>query len=352
MRTLWATPSSRLHAGLQIFLVLMLLAGLLGTFSTQNAAEAASIPVFSITAVEQDSLVTIKTSNFPANRTFVVRIGAYGTLAIGGVEVGTTFSGTGGVFTATYAIPDSLKGQARLAIRLDSTTGGFYSYNWFWNNATASPIYGTGGAVTSYSGVPTFQIMDVVKDSTVTIKTNNFPANKTFTVRMGAYGTLAIGGTVVASTDSGDGGTFTITYSIPTELYGASRLAIRLDSTSGGFYSYNWFWNNPTSTSIYGTGGPIYTGVPTFSVSAVVKDDTVTILTNNFPADRTFTVRMGNYGTLGIGGIVVASTASGTGGSFSASYAIPDALKGQPRIAIRLDSTTGGFYSYNWFWNN
>jgi len=61
---------------------------------------------------------------------------------------------------------------------------------------------------------------------------------------------------------------------------------------------------------------------------------------------------MGKYGTLGIGGVVIGTTNSGTGGAFSATYSIPAELKGETRIAIRLDSTTGGFYSYNWFWNN
>jgi len=228
-----------LRPGIQIFLALTLLVGLLGAFSSvQSASAAVPIPVFAITAVEKDNLVTIKTTDFPANRTFVVRMGTYGTLGIGGIEVGTTFSGTGGTFTATYSIPAALKGSARIAIRLDATSGGYYSYNWFWNApATPSPVI-------TYTGIPTFAISAVVKDDTVTIKTNNFPADRTFEVRMGAYGTLGVGGTWVATTASGVGGTFTATYSIPAALKGLSRIAIRLDSTTGGFYSYNWFWNN------------------------------------------------------------------------------------------------------------
>jgi hypothetical protein len=343
MRTVFTHVSHWLRPSLQILVALAMIAGLLGFVVTQTATAAVPIPTFIVTAVDKDNMVTIKTYNFPADHTFVVRMGNFGTLGIGGVEVGTTYSGTGGTFTATYSIPDSLKGLSRIAIRLDATAGGYLSYNWFWNNPAA---FGTGGPV--YTGIPTFAIETVVKDSTVTIKTNNFPANRTFTVRMGLFGTLGIGGTVVATTDSGDGGVFTITYTIPDGLKGQSRIAIRMDSTTGGFNSYNWFWNNPT----FGTGGPVYTGIPTFAVSAVVKDSTVTIKTNNFPANRTFTVRMGVYGTLGINGTVVATTDSGDGGVFTVTYTIPDSLKGQSRIAIRLDSTTGGFYSYNWFWNN
>jgi hypothetical protein len=61
---------------------------------------------------------------------------------------------------------------------------------------------------------------------------------------MGAYGTLGVNGTVVGTTDSGNG-SFTATYTIPAVLRGSSRIAIRLQSTSGHF-SYNWFWNNTT----------------------------------------------------------------------------------------------------------
>ena len=68
--------------------------------------------------------------------------------------------------------------------------------------------------------------------------------------------------------------------------------------------------------------------VPTFTISSVATDSTVTVVTYNFPANRDFTVRMGAYGTLGIGGIVVGTLNSGSGGSFSATFNIPDALKG------------------------
>ncbi len=343
MRNLFSRSTRWLRAGLQLIVVLALMVGVLGFVVTQNVAASVPIPTFVISDVVKDSTVTIQTTNFPANRTFTVRMGDFGTLGIGGVVVGTTFSGTGGSFAATYTIPDSLKGAARIAIRMDSSTGGFSSWNWFWNNASS---FGTGGPV--FTGIPTFTIENVATDSTVTIKTNNFPANRTFTVRMGLFGTLGVGGTVVATTDSGAGGVFTISYTIPDSLKGQGRIAIRMDSTTGGFSAWNWFFNNTTT---FGTGGPVFSGIPTFAISAVVHDSTVVIKTNNFPANRTFTVRMGEFGTLGINGVVVGTTDSGPGGVFTVSYAIPDSLKGLSRIAIRLDSTTGGFSAWNWFFN-
>ena len=348
MRTNFSRIVPRLYAAVRVLLLLSLLVGAMGLVLTQAASASVAVPVFTVSNVEKDSTVTIKTENFPADHTFIVRMGDIGTLGIGGIEVGTTYSGTGGSFTAIYDIPDALKGGGQIAIRLEATTGGYYSYNWFWNDQAAT--FGTGSPITTYTGIPTFDVTYIVKDATVTIKAHNFPAHKDFVVRMGAYGTLGIGGTVVATTNSELGGTFVMTYDIPDDLKGQSRIAIRMDATSGGYYSYNWFWNDQAASS--GTSGTSYTGIPTFTISAVVKDDTVTISTNNFPADRTFIVRMGKYGTLGIGGIEVDTTDSGDGGSFEATYTIPAELLGQSRIAIRLDSTSGGFNSYGWFWNN
>jgi hypothetical protein len=326
-----------------LFVTVIMLVALAIPTAAFSVSAYSGIPTFTIVSNITDQKVTILTSNFPANYDFQVLMGAYGTLGVGGTQVATTNSGTGGAFQATYTIPAVLVGSQRIAIRLQSTTGGFFAYNWFWNNTTVTPP----GPV--YSGFPTFAISNVVVDSTVTLAMVNLPANYTFNVLMGAYGTLAIGGTQVASFNSGTGGSLSATYNIPASLKGAQRIAIRIDSTTGGFFAYNWFWNN---TATGGTGGTVYTGIPTFSISTVVVDATVTVNAVNFPANFTFNVLMGAYGTLGIGGTQVASFNSGAGGNFTATYTIPASLKGAQRIAIRMDSTTGGFFAYNWFWNN
>ena len=91
----------------------------------------------------------------------------------------------------------------------------------------------TARPATAYTGIPTFTIIDVVEDTSVTIRTYNFPADETFTVRMGAFGTLAIGGTVVGTTNSGSGGVFEETYTIPASLAGSALIAIRFDGDAG-----------------------------------------------------------------------------------------------------------------------
>lgn len=211
-------------------------------------------------------------------------------------------------------------------------------------------------AVQAYSGIPTISITSVEKDSKVTIQTKNFPANVKFTVRMGKFGTLGIGGTVITNTNSGSGGSFSATYTIPSGLKGEKQIAIRLENTSTGYNAYNWFYNNTApSGTIPDTGGTPssgYTGIPTFSITEVVAKSKVTIKTNNFPKNDKFTVTMGKVGTLGVGGTLVTTTDSSTGGSFSATYEIPSGLKDEAIIAIRLESKTSGYYAYNWFYNN
>src|SRR3990172_9792912 len=91
--------------------------------------------------------------------------------------------------------------------------------------------------------IPTFAVLSVVRDQTVTIRTASFPANQKFEVRMGGIGAQGRNGSLVTTTDSGAGGAFTATYPIPAALRGQSQIAIRLESLSG-YYSYNWFWNN------------------------------------------------------------------------------------------------------------
>ncbi len=90
---------------------------------------------------------------------------------------------------------------------------------------------------------------------------------------------------------------------------------------------------------------------PTIEVLSVVADQSVTFKASNFPANKSVDVRMGKNGTLGVGGTLVTTVNAGSG-VFTGTYTIPAALKGQPVIALRLESQWGGYYSYNWFYNS
>ncbi len=113
--------------------------------------------------------------------------------------------------------------------------------------ATTAPVATPAAPVTTTAptGTPTIQITAVVADQSVTLSAQGFPANQKVDVRMGKNGTLGAGGKIVTTVDSGSGA-FTGTYTLPAELKGQGVIAIRLESRWGGYYAYNWFYNNTT----------------------------------------------------------------------------------------------------------
>ncbi len=351
-----------------------------------DTASSTSTPMIEILSVSQDVSVDIRTHNFPANTDFTATMGPMGTQGIDGIVVGNINSGSGGSFDGSFNIPDELKGSQQISIRLQSPGAyPYFSYNWFFNNTTGdtSPEAVPPLEPPSTTEIPTFKITAVQQDTSASIQTNNFPVNQSFTVTMGQMGTKGINGIVVGMLESGDGGQLTASYPIPDELHGMGQISIRAQSSQDKpYYAYNWFWNNDanveattnstssstTAESSEGTGGEpeaaneemgassvsgTYTGIPVMTISSVVRDDSVTFQTHDYPPNQNFSVTMGPMGTQGINGIEVGSFDSGDGGSFSETMAIPQELVGSNQISLRAQ-TAGAhpYYSYNWFYNN
>lgn len=347
-----------------ILVVLIILA--LGFPGYPAFAEDSVGPTFSIIAVDPGSSVTIQASNFPARTSFDVLIGSFDSKAVDGIKVGSVTPGTGGAFTATFAIPASLSKEYQIAVRFQSVSNpNYYAYNWFYNERLSSPVPQESDqaagqtvasqSVTSSKPIPTFTISGGIQDRYVTITTYNFPANDRFEVLMGLIGTRGIGGVKVATIDCGKGGTLNFTFNIPAALREQDQIAIRLQSITGsGYFSYNWFQN-----SAFGfTGGlphckSCYHGYPSFSIFNVLQDHSVTITTYNLPKDKPFQVTMGPMGTRGIGGYIVSHFNTGAGGVQTLTFTIPPVLYGHRQIAIRMQATdSSGYYAYNWFFNN
>jgi hypothetical protein len=266
----------------------------------------------------------------------------YGTKGIDGVLVANFEPESIEALIMVFDIPESLKSQSKIDIRFESQDSDLALYTSFENTT------GSCGGECDYTGIPTFSITDVVAGETVTIKTNNFPKDIDFVVMMGKMWTQGIDGIEITSINSGEGGSFTATFEIPEALDEDYRISIRLEATKGGYYAYNWFYNNTTNGVEESNG---YTGIPTFSITAVVKNNTVTIKTNNFPADVDFNVLMGKMWTQGINGTYVTTINSGDGGTFTLSFDIPEVYEGYNQISIRLEATSGRYYAYNWFYN-
>lgn len=230
--------------------------------AARQVTTAQTIPTIAIVSVVAGESVTIETGNFPAAQTFTARMGLMGSRGEGGIVVGTTDSGAGGTFQATYDIPADLANVSPIAIRLESAAG-YFSYAWFYNRTAVSPPTAPTATPTAAAPpatptaaptstpvagqtIPTFSIIGVTRNESVMIETADFPANQTFTVRMGPMGTQGINGIVVDSTNSGAGGTFQASYEIPDSLHNRHQISIRLESASG-YYSYNWFFNVTTN---------------------------------------------------------------------------------------------------------
>ncbi len=341
-----------------VFLALILLAAQ----SVSAAQNSLVIPTFTIKSVEVDSSVTIVAKNFPKNESFKVRMNTFGTLGIGGVVVETQDSGDGS-FTATYSIPNSLKGLSKIAIRLQSTDSGYYSYNWFWNDTSTD--FGTGGPTTSWGyppkgagTTPSTTVTNVTEGTDVTVNGTNFTTDDTYNVYIGKYGTKGKGGTKVATQDTNANGKFEDTYDIPAALKDEAKLAIRFESPSSGYYAYDWFYNDTSGD--FGTGGPTSSWgyppkgantIPSITITEIDKNNTVKIKGTNFTTNDTYKVYMGVFGTKGVGGVKVATQDTNDSGTFTATFDIPASLQGEATIAIRLESANSGYYVYDWFTN-
>jgi len=333
----------------------------------------AGYPSFNIDEVVTDKTVTLLTKDMPKDLDFKVLLGEYNTKGVDGIEVAQFDSGEGGSFKVTVDIPAALQGRAQISVRIESLTGGYYYYNWFWNKEEggtwpettpepttppATPTPTPEEPTTPTQAIPTFEIKAVEAGKTVTIAAKDFPKSVDFVVRMGKNGTKGVDGIVAAEVTSSDTGAFEASFPIPADLADETWIAIRLDSKVGGWYSYNWFVNQTAQPAPEPTEEPTpeptqeapAVKYPSFSIVAVEKDKTVSIEGENFPKNTDFTVLMGKMWTMGIKGIESGSFNSGEGGDIQATFEIPAEFAGLSQIAIRLQGEV--FYAYNWFWNS
>ena len=78
--------------------------------SSLRSANAESIPVLTIKSVDEDKSVTVYGYNFPAGQSFTVKMGPYGTYALGGTKVGTIKINDNGTFRPNLRNPRSAEG--------------------------------------------------------------------------------------------------------------------------------------------------------------------------------------------------------------------------------------------------
>lgn len=214
--------------------------------------QAATYPTFGIMSVVVDESVTISTNLFPANELYYVYMGYNGTLGINGILVTKIWTGAGGSFKAKFYIPDELKGENIIAIRLESPTTPYYSYNFFYNTTSYTSNYTTSTSSSSSSTTtthtpndfPTFNIIGVVKGVSVTVETKYFPADDMFGVYMKDGASAVKTWYYVAGLNSADGASFQATFAIPTELQWKEKIAIKFYNLDEDYITYNLFENH------------------------------------------------------------------------------------------------------------
>lgn len=94
-------------------------------------------------------------------------------------------------------------------------------------------------------GVPTFGVLSVVADSTVTIMTSEFPKKAKYTMYMGPSGSRGFGGTLLGTFETDDDGQMTLVFNIPATLRGYSPIDFRFEFPDGSWK--NGFFYNVTA---------------------------------------------------------------------------------------------------------
>lgn len=218
----------------------------------------------------------------------------------------------------------------------------------------ANPVP-TKASSSSLVTLPTIAIVSVVRNTSVSIQTFNFPPDHEFDVLLGRMGTRGVNGVKVSEISSGAGGSFIASFMIPVSLWNQSQIAIRLQSkTNSKYFAYNWFYNKnlgtPSDTGL--APGATYLGTPSFAIIGVAPNQNVTIRTFNLPPNDQFVVNMGRMSTKGINGFVATTFNTGAGGSQTFTFPIPQPLYGLHQISVRIQSITGSaYFAYNWFFN-
>jgi len=102
--------------------------------SGSSSTYSSGLPFILVTAVVEDSQVSINAYNFPKGE-YVVRMDVGGTSASGGIKVDTISIKENTTYTGPFNIPDDLSGEDTIAIRIQNVSDSrIYAYTSFEND--------------------------------------------------------------------------------------------------------------------------------------------------------------------------------------------------------------------------
>lgn len=197
------------------------------------------------------------------------------------------------------------------------------------------------------AATPSIEIVAVKADESVTFRTADFPANTKFLIRMDTGNTRAENGIAVAELNSGNGGAFEATVAIPAQLKGTRTIAIRMESDSG-YFAYNWFTNNTSTTNQPGTI-PVSGAKPSLTFGEIKANEWVVVEARNLPANTRFTVRVGPFQTFFRDYVTAPSVTSDANGYARFTVTLPSVVQNVDMVTVRIDG--GGRYAFNAFKN-
>lgn len=346
MRTTTLSKLYRLIAALAALMVLV------AAMPVAVAHADGGVPTFIIVSVKADESVRIRTSNFPANTLFTVRMDVVGKAGVNGIIVTQTNTGAGGAFEETYAIPAELKGKTQIAIRLESSTG-YYAFNWF-NNNTANSSSTPTAVPTIVPGVPVtgtginIKVAGVAANKTVTIDANNFPANVNFRIRVGPFYNFWKGGEVVGTINSGNGGNFRFVINLPEVVKNVELVSIRLDSTTGGYYAYNAFKN--VDAAVVNPNPGTVTPIPSVG-SCTVTTNVPSSLSKSAEFDARWTIKNTGSVTWDMNSADYKFLSGTEMQKRGSRFDLPNTVKPGQSITLIVDMVApkySGYYSANW----
>ena len=258
----------------RIFAALLLLSMAVLSLPSVVHADGSGITI-NIVSVTPGVSVKIQANSFPGGL-FTVRMAKGGGDGAGGTQVDVTNTGSGGTFQETYKIPAALKDEATIVIRLEK--GSVFAFNTFTNKAgsqpTPTPVIATKPTATPVSSKASISILGVEKNTAVTLRAESFPANTTFTVRVGPFVNFFKNYVTTGTINSGKGGTFDFKVSLPGVVKDVEWVTVRLDG--GGVYAYNAFKNVSGGTTNI-TSTPVSTPTTTYACTVVSVAPSVSV---------------------------------------------------------------------------
>lgn len=186
---------------------------------------------------------------------------------------------------------------------------------------------------------PQVTVTHVVRNRSVDFSAQNFRADESVEVLIGAYGTHGVNGIKVGTFRTSHTGRLSATVSIPSVFRGETRLDLRVQRRGYDgvhqldYYAYTSFRNRSPRTDETKKNIPI-------RVVKVVHNKSVTVRFEDLPAQQTFEVRLSAIGGRQRGSQLVGNFATGKGGTLVATYLIPKELAGSTLFFLVAMSTS------------